>query len=180
MAPMRQTSYEMVGTRFGQKGRDGCSEQYFHRSLIIKTYSAFEANLAQALLTLPLPNFAASNFFAVFCSLELITSSEQLPFPVSTCIPTYRSAISIGTALNVENLFPTTTWETRDWVQHRSHHLFSESTLTITVAEFSRYDRRCRCRDSTAGMSDEPPMTTSNFLRGPLRLSCRRSLFPSP
>jgi hypothetical protein len=58
---MRQASYEMVGTRFGQKRRDGCSEQYLHRSLIIETCSALEAVLARALAMPPLRNLAASN-----------------------------------------------------------------------------------------------------------------------
>src|SRR5215218_8681481 len=62
---MRQTSYKMVGTRFGQKGRDGCSEQYLHRSLIIKTHSALEAILAQAPSMPPLTNLAAANIFSV-------------------------------------------------------------------------------------------------------------------
>src|SRR5215211_3049874 len=64
VTPMRQTSYEMVGTRFGQKGRDGCSEQYLHRSLIIKSYSVLETILTQAPSMPPLTNLAASNFFS--------------------------------------------------------------------------------------------------------------------
>jgi hypothetical protein len=64
VTPMRQTSYEMVGTRFGQKGRDGRSEQYLHRSLIIKSYPALEAISTQAPSMPPLTNLAASNILS--------------------------------------------------------------------------------------------------------------------